>query len=160
MKKILEIKTKVRFQDCDPFNHLNNSKYIDYFVNAREDKILKHYNLDVFGHTNSYRKIWVVTSHQIAYLKPAMLNEEIVIVSQLHHFSSSNLWVEMRMYNKTKTVLKSLLWSKFTYIDIQNKRKAEHNSELINLFTKIVSPIENQTFEERCFQIVKNTKLV
>ncbi|MBC8755968.1 acyl-CoA thioesterase [Kordia sp. YSTF-M3] len=160
MKKILEIKTKVRFQDCNPFNHLNNSKYIDYFVNAREDKILKHYNLDAFGHANSYRKSWVVTGHQIAYLKPAMLNEEIVIISQLLHFSSSDLRVEMRMYDKTKTVLKSLLWSKFTYIDIQNKRKAEHNGELINLFTKIVNPIENQTFEERCYQIIKNTKLV
>ena len=29
----------VRFQDCDPFGHLNNARYIDYFLNARQDQI-------------------------------------------------------------------------------------------------------------------------
>jgi len=48
MDKVLKSKVKIRFQDCDPFNHLNNSKYIDYFINAREEQILKHYDLDIF----------------------------------------------------------------------------------------------------------------
>lgn len=37
-KKLLESKAKVRFHDCDPFNHLNNSRYIDYMVTARGDQ--------------------------------------------------------------------------------------------------------------------------
>ena len=28
-----------RFSDCDPFGHLNNARYIDYFINAREDHL-------------------------------------------------------------------------------------------------------------------------
>lgn len=40
LKKIIESKVKIRFPDCDPFNHLNNSKYIDYFINAREDQLI------------------------------------------------------------------------------------------------------------------------
>ncbi len=34
---VLGSKTKIRFQDCDPFNHLNNAAYINYLINARED---------------------------------------------------------------------------------------------------------------------------
>jgi acyl-CoA thioester hydrolase len=30
---ILESKAIIRFSDCDPFNHLNNSSYINYFFN-------------------------------------------------------------------------------------------------------------------------------
>ena len=46
-KKVLESKMKVRFHDCDPFNHLNNSRYIDYIVTARGDQLLENYNLDI-----------------------------------------------------------------------------------------------------------------
>ncbi len=158
MKKILESTAKVRFQDCDPFSHLNNSKYIDYFVNAREDQILKHYNIDVFGQISTLGKSWAVTAHQIAYIKPAILNEEIIITSQLIEFSNSTLGVEMKMFDKTKTVLKTVLWTTFTYFDIQNKRKAEHTDELKNLFMEIVYPIENSSFEKRCSQIIDNIK--
>ena len=40
LEKTIESKVKIRFPDCDPFNHLNNSKYIDYIINAREDHLL------------------------------------------------------------------------------------------------------------------------
>lgn len=30
---------KIRFIDCDPIGHLNNSKYLDYMLNAREDHV-------------------------------------------------------------------------------------------------------------------------
>ena len=39
MKKLLDTlqsTVKIRFQDCDPFNHLNNAAYLNYFVNARD----------------------------------------------------------------------------------------------------------------------------
>ena len=158
MEKILESKAKVRFQDCDPFNHLNNSKYIDYFVNAREDQILEHYKLDVFAQINTLGKSWVVTAHHVAYIKPAILNEEIIIISQLIDFSNSTLRVEMKMFDKTKTVLKAVLWTTFAYFDIKNKRKAEHSTELNSLFKEILNPIENHSFEKRCSHIIINLK--
>ena len=160
MKKILESKVKVRFQDCDPFNHLNNSKYIDYFINAREDQILEHYKLDVFAQIYTLGKSWVVKAHQLAYIKPAVLNEEIIIISQLTEFSTSTLGVEMRMFNKTKTVLKAVLWTTLAYFDIKNKTKAEHSSELISLFEKVLNPIDNYSFENRCSQLIIRKKSI
>ncbi|HKP96885.1 MAG TPA: thioesterase family protein [Fibrobacteria bacterium] len=38
----------VRFQDCDPFGHLNNARYIDYFTNAREDQLIRYYDFDIY----------------------------------------------------------------------------------------------------------------
>ncbi|WP_192348725.1 hypothetical protein [Algoriphagus sp. Y33] len=35
VEKIPESNSVIRFQDYDPFNHLNNARYIDYFINAR-----------------------------------------------------------------------------------------------------------------------------
>ena len=36
-------KAKIRFIDCDPIGHLNNSKYLDYMLNAREDHVEDYY---------------------------------------------------------------------------------------------------------------------
>lgn len=41
--KELESIAVARFQDCDPFSHLNNARYIDYFLNAREDQLALFY---------------------------------------------------------------------------------------------------------------------
>ena len=55
--KILESKTLIRFQHCDPFNHLNNSEYLNYMVNAREDQLIKHYGIDIYKRVGSLEVI-------------------------------------------------------------------------------------------------------
>ena len=63
MNKILESKTKVRFQDCDPFNHLNNAKYIDYLINAREDQLIEKFDLDIYKIAFTEGVGWVTGSN-------------------------------------------------------------------------------------------------
>ena len=46
--KFWESKVLIRFSDCDPFNHLNNARYIDYFINAREDQLLANINFNIY----------------------------------------------------------------------------------------------------------------
>ena len=48
LPKIVSSQTKIRFQHCDPFNHLNNGSYIDYFMNHREDQLIMHYDIDIY----------------------------------------------------------------------------------------------------------------
>src|SRR5207237_1452464 len=94
--KIWESKSLIRFPDCDPFNHLNNSRYIDYFINAREDHLLVHgFNLYKLALEKGLG--WVVSLNQIAYLKPAYLNETVVIQSTLLHMKEKEVLIEMRM---------------------------------------------------------------
>ncbi|WP_299891879.1 acyl-CoA thioesterase [uncultured Lacinutrix sp.] len=151
--KTVTSKAKIRFQHCDPFNHLNNANYINYFINHREDMILEHYNIDMFKMARETGQSWVSTSNQIAYLKPAFLMETVTIESQLFRESDSDLMVEMRMFNEDKTHLKSIIWCGFTHFDIMNQKRAYHSNEMNTLFKSILNPIEAKTFESRLLEI-------
>ncbi|OIQ41765.1 MAG: thioesterase [Bacteroidetes bacterium MedPE-SWsnd-G1] len=155
MTKILESKVRVRFQDCDPFNHLNNSSYIDYFFNAREDQLLKDYDINIYEHAQKTGKGWVVVSNQISYFKPALLTETVTVETQIINFSQRSIQVELRMFDESKTQLKAIMWSKFAYFDIRNQKGAEHSEDFMKLFSEAHAPIEAKTFEERMTNILK-----
>lgn len=129
---LLETSYTVRFNDCDPFGHLNNARYIDYMLNAREDH-LKHFhqlNLDEF-----YKQGlgWVVTGHEILYLRPANYNETIYIQSDLLEAGEAHVLVEMRMLDETRKVLKAILWTRFTSVNIKTGKKENHSPEFMNV---------------------------
>lgn len=149
LSKILESKTKIRFQDCDPFNHLNNASYFNYLINAREDQLITNYDLDIYQHGRKTGKSWVVGTHQIAYLKPANLMETVTIDSQLIKYNEKALWVEIRMWNEDKTELKAVLWSSFIHFNILKQRSELHSEDLMLLFENVVLPLEEFSFEER-----------
>mgnify|MGYP000119310020 CR=1 FL=1 len=149
LPKILESKTKIRFQDCDPFNHLNNASYFNYLINAREDQLIANYDLDIYQHGKATGKSWVVGTHQIAYIKPVNLMETVTIDSQLIRYSEKALWVEIRMWNEAKTELKAVLWSSFVYFNLIKQRAAIHDENLMILFKEAILPLEAASFEER-----------
>lgn len=147
--KKLESKAKIRFQDCDPFNHLNNSKYFDYYLNAREDQLLQYYNLDIFKIIREDKLGWVVSSSQISYLIPAFTMEEVLIETQLIQFSSKHLMIEARMFNKDKTVLKSFCWMGFIHFNLRTNQVQSHSEYFMNLFNDIINPVTEISFRER-----------
>ena len=149
MDKILISERKVRFQDCDPFNHLNNAKYLDYFLNAREDQLLESYNLDIFDIAINKSLGWVIYSNQILYLNPVFTMETIVIETQLTAFTSKSLNVEMRMLDKERLKLKSILWTSFIHFDLKLQKPVNHQDEYLRLFENVVLPVDQKTIEER-----------
>ncbi|NER13338.1 acyl-CoA thioesterase [Leptobacterium flavescens] len=161
LPKIMKSTATVRFQDCDPFNHLNNSKYIDYMVNAREDQIMEHYGLNIYQYAQETGMSWVVGSNQIAYLKPALLMEKVLIESQLLSYSEKELRVEVRMLNTDGTQLKALMWISFIAFNIATARIAEHEDRMMQLFEAVVHPIDNiSNFESRIAQIRASQKKI
>lgn len=158
MEKILKTKRKVRFQDCDPFNHLNNSKYLEYFINVREDQIAEHYDLDIFKYMRNTGLSWVVASNQISYVKPAFTMETVLIESQLIQYTDNLLLVEMKMWNENETELKAILWIKFIHYDIQAKKTATHSNDLMHLFQSVVLPVDQPVFENRFLEIIQGLK--
>ncbi|MGK0426673.1 MAG: acyl-CoA thioester hydrolase [Ulvibacter sp.] len=154
-KNVLESKTKVRFQDCDPFNHLNNAAYLNYFMNAREDQLIENYGIDIYKMGRKEGKSWVVGSNQIAYLKPAFLMEDIVIQSQLLQFGDSHLLVELRMFNSDKTAVKAIMWSTFVHFNLVQQKREIHSEEFMELFKNVVNPVIEPSFEQRVSAIKK-----
>ncbi|XLS30927.1 acyl-CoA thioesterase [Flavobacteriaceae bacterium M23B6Z8] len=149
LPKTLRSKHRIRFQDCDPFNHLNNGRYMDYFMNAREDQLEKAYHFPIYQYAKETGKSWVVAENRIRYIKPALLMEEVFIDTQLIAFSDHDLQVEMRMLDSTKEALKAIAWCTFIHFDMRSQKKSVHEENLIHLFTNVHNPIETVDFQER-----------
>lgn len=149
MEKILSSKTRIRFQDCDPYNHLNNAKYIDYMINAREDQILEHYQLDIFTRARKEGKAWVVATNQIAYLSPVFTMEVVLVDSQVINYTAKSIQVEIRMWNEAQTELKAMMWVSFVHYDLRNKAVLPHDDSLMALFENVNHPVEQKIFEDR-----------
>jgi YbgC/YbaW family acyl-CoA thioester hydrolase len=138
LAKELESKAVIRFQDCDPFGHLNNARYIDYFLNAREDHLASYYGFRIFEHSQSTNASWVVTKTHIAYLYPAKVMEEVVIQTCLINMSDSGLVIEALMFDKDKRHLKALLWMEFTYVSLATGRVQKHPDDLMQFFESVL----------------------
>lgn len=149
LPKTVESKAKIRFQDCDPFNHLNNGKYIDYFMNHREDELITNYDIDIYKMAKTDGKSWLSSSNQIAYLKPALLMENVIIESQLIYFDNSNLKAEMRMYNADKSELKAIIWCGFVHFNLLTQKRETHSEAMMTLFSTILNPQKAINFEDR-----------
>jgi YbgC/YbaW family acyl-CoA thioester hydrolase len=151
MDKTFESLALIRFPDCDPFNHLNNARYLDYFINAREDHLMRGMDFNIYQVAQEQGISWVVGSHKIAYLRPALLMETVVIDSSLLSLRERDLLVEMRMWNQSKTELKALLWSTFVHVDLRTGKSIRHAEDFTRQFGEFVQPLpdSSMTFEDR-----------
>ena len=153
-KKLLESRAKIRFQDCDPFNHLNNSRYIDYFVDARGDQLIEHYGFDIYKYAREYGLGWVSAQTQISYLSPAQLMEEVVIQTRLIACSEKSLLMEAQMWDLHKNNIKAVMWTKLVHFNLSTQRSHQHAEELMLFFRQFVYPLDTaMNFEERVMHL-------
>jgi acyl-CoA thioester hydrolase len=141
MQKQPESKMRIQYQDCDPFNHLNNSKYIDYMMSARSEQILEHYGFNTSDLAYKERIGWVAVQNQITYFQPALWMEMVIIDTKIIHYSRSTLVVEAMMWNEDKTVLKAVLWTTLVHYDLKEQKSREHSAEHLQLFEQVLVPI-------------------
>lgn len=157
LKKVLESKMKIRFHDCDPFNHLNNSRYLDYMMTARVDQLIEYYNFDIYKLAQEKGIGWVSAQTQISYLFPAFLIEEIIIETQLIEHTDKSLLFEAFMWNSDKTSVKAVMWAKLAHFNLKTQRSFEHSEELTKFFQQVVNPLPTKiSFEERVRSIKYN----
>jgi YbgC/YbaW family acyl-CoA thioester hydrolase len=148
----------VRFQDCDPLKHLNNSKYFDYFFNAREDQVAEIYQFDPNDYFEHNHTSWVVYNHQIAYMNSAKVSEWVTIISSIVYFNENTKLTEFVMTDKSRKVLKAVLWMTSKYIDINTGSTTNHEPEIMK-YLKAISlqdiDIKEVTFASRLKTIKK-----
>lgn len=151
---------KIRFADCDMYGHLNNSRFLDYMIDAREDHLMQAYN---FNFQKYYTEGigWVVSNHEISYVKPAYYNEIVNIQSSLFHLDESLLKIEIVMMNQHQSQVKSLLWTNLVPINLKNGKKIIHPNDFMDWAINIVNTdLDNSiTFNKRLNQLVLNSKM-
>lgn len=127
-----ESRVIIRFQDCDPLMHLNNSKYFDYFFNAREDQVSKLYGFSFEAMFRELRTSWVVYQHQIAYVRPAQISEWVRITSRVIHYDEDTMVTEYFMTNDRRTELKTVLWTTSKHVSVINGKRTPHPQEVMD----------------------------
>lgn len=157
LNKVLESKMKIRFHDCDPFNHLNNSRYIDYIMTARGDQLLDHYNFDI--HVIAFEKgvAWVTAQTQISYLSPATLMEEVIIQTRLRSYTDKGLLFEAVMYSGDKSSIKAVMWCRLVHFNLQTKRSHVHAEEFMALFQQVADPLDQPVSFDEHVKILKQS---
>lgn len=159
MNKTPSSNYNIRFHDCDMFGHLNNARYLDYMISARQDHLKEAYNFDY----NSYYKNnlgWVISYHEIQYLKPAFFEENVSIQSALLNADNETLYVEVLMMNEAKSHIKAILRSKLTFINLKTGRKEQHTSEFIEWAKSLVleDAASNAPIQVRIKQLLTELK--
>lgn len=158
-KTILQKSVKIRFQDCDILGHLYNSRYIDYLLNVREEVILDTLGFNLYSHSFTSRKGWVVGSHEIHYAEPSRILETVTCESRIIDFKSRTSLVEMLMFNEERTRLKCMMWTHFVYFDLDSKKSIAHDAEILDMFQVNHHSRENVTdFKLRIHELKDSLK--
>jgi acyl-CoA thioester hydrolase len=147
-----ETQHRIHFQDCDMLGHLNNARYVDYFLNAREDHVAEHYALNMGELAQAQKAAWVITKHHLSYLKPARQGVTVRIISQLIHFDNSNLVVEMQMRSADGHRLLALLWSEMAFVQLPAGTRLDHADALMDMLEEVDVPgidYDPDGFDER-----------
>lgn len=133
---------RIRFSDCDLLGHLNNARYIDYLLNAREDHLRDHYNMDL---RDFYKQgaSWVVGSHEIMYRKPALYNELVCISSTLIKVTPDFLLVELIMTDEHEQQMKSICWTSFIPVSVKTGKKENHTEAFLEFATALENTSAN-----------------
>ncbi len=125
-----ESRSVIRFQDCDPLQHLNNAKYFDYFFNSREDQVPKLYGVEMIDFIRKFKAAWVVYNHNISYVRPARVGEWVRIMSRILWHNHNTVVVEYYMTDDSKTELKTLLWTTMRYVTLDDGKSTDHEGSV------------------------------
>jgi acyl-CoA thioesterase FadM len=88
-----------------------------------------------------------------------LLMEHVIISSQLVEWNKSDILLEMTMWNKDKTQLKSIIWTRFVHINLKEMKRTDHDEQLTQkLSVDINFTLNRMKFEERLIDLKKQLR--
>ncbi len=89
----------VRPDDIDMFQHVHNSRYLDYIQAARYDQMIRCYKMSmeefmIMGYG------FVVKRTELNFKRPLIMGDVMLISTQVKEFSGSDVIVEFEIVNK------------------------------------------------------------
>ena len=140
---------RIRFGDCDPIGHLNNVKYLEYMLNAREDHVEENFGFTYEEYTKKTGCTWVSIQNEIAYLKEVRYNKKVVITSKTIEVNDRVAKVEILMKNEDESLIHAVLWMTVIYFDMKTRSAAIHPQETQDLFNASLVQLEEKDFQSR-----------
>lgn len=142
-------KAKIRFMDCDPMGHLNNSKFIDYMLNAREDHLLEHYQFSQEDYAKKTGCVWVIVQNEIAYLKEVKHGREVILTSKVIDINPRTSKIEILMKEPETDKIHAVLWCTLIHFNLATRKSEDAKAEILDLHQRDLVILEQKTFQER-----------
>ncbi len=158
MEKELSTIVRVRFSDCDPIGHLNNVKYLEYMLNAREDHVESGYGFTYEEYTRKTGCTWITVQNEIAYLKEVRYNAKVQISSKTIEIGDRLSKVEILMKSEDGKTIHSVLWLTVIYFDMKTRTSVSHPEETKDLFRNFLVNLEEKDFQSRAVALRKLNK--
>lgn len=158
MEKELSTVVKVRFSDCDPIGHLNNVKYLEYMLNAREDHVENGYGFTYEEYTRKTGCTWITVQNEIAYLKEVRYNAKVMITSKTIEIGDRLSKVEILMKSEDGKTIHSILWLTVIYFNMKTRTSVSQPEETKDLFKKFLVNVEEKDFQSRAQSLRKLNK--
>ncbi|MCC2591347.1 acyl-CoA thioesterase [Chryseobacterium sp. MFBS3-17] len=158
MDKEISSVMKIRFSDCDPIGHLNNVKYLEYMLNAREDHVEAFYGFTYEEYTRRTGCTWITVQNEIAYLKEVRYNAKVQISSKTLEVRDRISKIEILMKSEDGKTIHAVLWMTIIYFNLKTRKSAVHPPETKEKFEKFLVNIEETSFAERVSSFRKLNK--
>jgi YbgC/YbaW family acyl-CoA thioester hydrolase len=149
MLKEITTQTKIRFVDCDPIGHLNNAKYIDYMLNAREDHVEAQFGFSYEQYTQKTGCTWIAIQNEIAYLKELRYNTQVNITSRLIDINERISKIEVTITNLDNTITHAVLWASAIYFNMKTRKSELLPSEDYLFYQSFINSPPEQNFSDR-----------
>jgi acyl-CoA thioesterase FadM len=128
----------IRPRDCDALGHLHNTRYGDYFMDAREDHLRHFYGFNLVDTVLDRGVGWYVVETQMRHFAAARVGQQVTVVTRLFDFDRKSLHVEGRMYGPFGDLL-ALIWWRFRHVDVRSGRTIEHDDEFMRFCDSVVA---------------------
>ena len=134
MNSIFETEITIRPDDIDLNNHVHNAKYLDFVQAARYNQMNNNYKMPMEDfHKLGYN--WVASSTYIDWKRALMLNDKIVVKTQLDSIDGAkckvNFWIVKLANNK----IASEGYIIYTMISIKNGRPVKIPKDIIEKYS-------------------------
>lgn len=149
MEKEITSTAKIRFSDCDPIGHLNNVKYLEYMLNAREDHVESFYGFTYEEYSRKTGCTWITIQNEIAYLKEVRYNSKVMITSKTIEVSDRISKIEILMKSEDGKTINAVLWMNIIYFNMKTRTSETQPEEVKDLFKEYLVSLDQKEFKTR-----------
>jgi acyl-CoA thioester hydrolase/thioesterase-3 len=125
---------KVRPDDIDMFNHVHNSKYLDYVLAARYEQMEAFYGMSMEKFMNLGFG-WVVSSVNIDFKRPLSLGDTFTVETGIESIHKKGCRITFKITNLKNKKTSSDGWFDFIMIDLKTGKSAFVSDDVITLYS-------------------------
>jgi YbgC/YbaW family acyl-CoA thioester hydrolase len=138
--KTFETELRVRPDDIDMFQHVHNSKYLDYVLAARYDQMEHCYGMSMekfmergFG--------WVVKAVHINYKRALTLGDYFMVSTAIEAIDERGCRVKFFITSKTSDKISCDGWFDFVMIDMKSGKGVKIPEDIMEHYSLLVEEL-------------------